>query len=120
MPQKHMNNRSCYWPRGKVRSVSHNDMFFFSVLSLPPATKLREGYVFTCVCDSVRGGGGISVPACTTGHMTRGVSVWGVSVWGFLVSVQGVSVSGVSLSGGSLSGGSLSEGFSVQRGVCHC
>ena len=25
---------------------------------LPPATKLRQGYVFTGVCDSVHGGGG--------------------------------------------------------------
>ena len=26
---------------------------------LPPATKLRQGYVFTRVCDSVHGGGGL-------------------------------------------------------------
>ena len=65
-------------------------------------------------------GGRVSVPACTTGHMTRGVSVQeglclGGSVWGGLcpgVSVQGVSVQG-SLSRGSLSRGSLS-GVSVQ------
>ena len=42
---------------------------------LPPATKLRQGNVFTPVCDSVHRG--ISVPACTTGHMFKGVSVWG-------------------------------------------
>ena len=41
---------------------------------LPPATKLRQGNVFTPVCDSVHRRG-VSVPACTTGHMTRGVSV---------------------------------------------
>ena len=35
-----------------------------------PQTKLREGNVFTPVCDSVRGRGALS----------RGVSVWGVSV----------------------------------------
>ena len=47
----------------------------------PNTTKLRLGYVLTGVCDSVRGGGGegVSVPTCTTGHMTggRGVSVQG-------------------------------------------
>ena len=50
-----------------------------------PQTKLREGNVFTPVCHSVRKGGlcpgevsvwgslsrGVSVPACTIGHMTR-------------------------------------------------
>ena len=41
---------------------------------LPPATKLRQGNVFTSVCDSVHGGG-----------LCMGVSVWGVWVsvqWG--------------------------------------
>ena len=90
---------------------------------LPRATKLREGYVFTGLCDSVHVGGGLSVPACTTGHMTRGFSVQGgVSVWGRgslslgglcpgwgqslsqgvsvgRVSVQGISVQGVSVQG---------------------
>ena len=59
--------------------------------SLPPATKLRQGNVFTGVCQEFcPQGGGVSIPACTTGHMTRG-----------------------SLSGGSLSGG-LCPGVSVQ------
>ena len=31
--------------------------------SLPPATKLGQGYVFTRVCDSVHGGGPVSVHA---------------------------------------------------------
>ena len=47
--------------------------------SLPLAMKLRQGNVFTPVCHSVHRG--VSVPACTTGHMTRGVSVQGISVW---------------------------------------
>ena len=64
-------------------------------LSLPPATKLCPGNVFTHVCRSVQRRG-VSVPACTTGHITgglcprgslsgeSGVSLWevGVSVWG--------------------------------------
>ena len=57
---------------------------------LPPATKLGQGNVFTSVCQEFCPQGGISVPACTTGHMTRGVSV----------------------------GGSLSRGVSVQGGLC--
>ena len=43
--------------------------------------------------------GGVSVPACTTGHMTRGVSVQG---------------------GGLCLGGSLSRGVSVQGGWGLC
>ena len=54
-----------------------------------PQTKLREGNVFTHVCDSVHGGGGL---------WPRGVSVWEGFVQGGLcpggVSVQGVSVQG--------------------------
>ena len=50
-------------------------------------TKLRQGNVFAPVCDSAHRG--VSVPACTTGHMT----------------------------GGSLSGGSLSEGGSLSGGL---
>ena len=61
------------------------------------------------VSHSVHRREGVSVPACTTGHMTwgslfgwvsvQGVSVQGVSVWGG-VSVQGVPVRGVSVQGG--------------------
>ena len=32
---------------------------------LPPATKLVQGYIFTCVCDSVQGGG---LPQCMLGY----------------------------------------------------
>ena len=39
------------------------------------ATKLQQGSVFTPVCHSVHRG--VSDPACTTGHITRGVSVQG-------------------------------------------
>ena len=47
--------------------------------------ELRQGNVFTPVCHSVHRVG-VSVQACTTGHMTRGVSVQGrgVSVRGGL------------------------------------
>ena len=40
--------------------------------SLPPATKLGQGYIFTGVCDSVHRGGGCLV---------RGVSGPGGGVW---------------------------------------
>ena len=91
--------------------------------------KLRQGNVFTNMCqefkNSVHRRWGVSVPACTTGHITRGrgslsrgVSVRGslsrgISVWGF--SVQGGSLSQGSLSGGLYRGGSLSRGVSVRE-----
>ena len=95
---------------------------------LPPATKLRQGNVFTSVCQEFcpqGGGGGVSVPACTTGHMTRRVSVWGASVQGGLCPGGGGSLSrgrgiyvqgGLCLEAGSLSGGGVSVwgGVSVQ------
>ena len=82
-------------------------------LYLPPATKLREGYVFTDVCDSVHRE--VSVPACTTGHMTGRVSVWGgLCLRGSLS--RGLSVRG-SLSGGSLSGGLCPGAVADLRGV---
>ena len=77
-------------------------------LLLPPATR-----VFTPVCHSVPKGG-VSVSACTTGHMTRGSLSRGGSVQ------RRVSVHRGSLSrGGSLSGGgSLSSEVSVQGCLC--
>ena len=50
-----------------------------------PQTKLREGNVFTPVCDSVDGVGSVQggfCPGglCSEGALSRGVSVWGVSV----------------------------------------
>ena len=51
----------------------------------------------TCVKNSVHRRWGVSVPACTTGHITRGRG----------------SLSRGSLSGGLCPGGSLSGGFSV-------
>ena len=56
----------------------------YLVQLLPPATKLREGNVFTPVCHSVQGG------SLSRGSLSRGVSVEG------------------SLRGGSLSRGSVS------------
>ena len=98
-------------------------------LFLPPAKKLREGYVFTGVCDSVHGGSGVfSVPSCTTGHMTKGslsggVFVQGVSVKGDLcrgeVSVKGDLCRGeVSVQGDLCPGGLCPGGVSVQGGLC--
>ena len=91
---------------------------------LPPATKLRQGNVFTSMCQEFCPWK-VSVPACTTGHMTGwglcpgglclGVSVWGFSVWGSLS--EGLCPEG-SLSRGSLSRGSLSRGLSLSGGLC--
>ena len=115
----------------KVNSISsnkcdqrHQVMQFFNLL--PPATKLRQGNIFTPVCHSVHRGGLCS----SMHHMSHDqgrVSVQGVSVQGGLcpgglcpgdlspweslsgeVSVWGLSVQG-SLSGGSLSGISVRE-----------
>ena len=81
-------------------------------------TKLRQDNVFTPVCHSVHRGD-LSVPVCTTGHMTRGSlygrrSLWRVSVGGLcsggplsrVISVREVS-----------RGVSVQEGVSVQKGV---
>ena len=79
--------------------------------------------------------GGVSVPACTIGHMTRGVSVQGDFYPGgslssclcLVGSLSRGSLSRGSLSGGlsrgvpvqgSVSGGSVSGGISVQGGLC--
>ena len=85
--------------RGRTSPIS---VYFFITAR---KRSLGQGNVFTPVCHSVHQG--VSVPACTTGHMTggslsrgslsRGVSVQGVSVLG--VSVWGVSVWGTSVQG---------------------
>ena len=71
---------------------------------LPPATKLRQGNVFTPVCHSVhRGRGSLSGGLCLGGLCPR-------------VSVQGCPLFGGSLSVGFLSG-CLCPGVSVSRWV---
>ena len=63
-----------------------------------PQTKLRQGNVFTTVCDSVcKGGVSVQEGLYLGGSLSRGVSVQGVSVQG------------------SLSRGSLSSGFYVRE-----
>ena len=69
---------------------------------LPPATKLRQGNIFISVCDSVHGGGGVSV---------QGVSVWGPLSRGSL-SREGLCPGGLSVQGG------LCLGATVQWGLC--
>ena len=90
-------------------------------LLLPPATKVM--FLHLCVILFTRGGG--SVPACTTGHMTRGVFVRGSLCRGGLC--PGSFLSGGSSSGGRMVsdqwgvclGGSLCPGWvSVQGGFC--
>ena len=59
----------------------------------------------------------VSVPACTTGHMTRGVSVWGVFVWVGLG--PGGSLGGL-CPGGSLWGRSVREEdppYGIERAI---
>ena len=76
-----------------------------------------------CVKNSVHGGG-FSVPACTTGHMTRGFCPWGFCPEGGLC--RGGLCLGDLCPGGLCPGGSLSSGrgVSVQgggwcpRGLC--
>ena len=58
-----------------------------------------------CVKNSVHRGVGVSVPACTTGHMTGGSLFTGVS-------------GEVSVQRGLCPGGPLSRGVSVQGGLC--
>ena len=64
-------------------------------LLLPPATKSRQGNVITPVCQSFCSQG-VSVSACTTGHMTGGLCPGG------------------SLSSGSLSGALCPGGLSLR------
>ena len=45
-----------------------------------PQTKLREGYVFTGVCDSVNGGGGLGIPSCLAPPLCKQLHCWWVSV----------------------------------------
>ena len=68
---------------------------------LPPANEVWGKVMFLHLCVMQFTGGGVSVPACITGHMTRG-------------SLSG----GISVQGGSLSGGSLSKGGLCPGGLC--
>ena len=78
--------------------------------------KLGQGYVLYVSVFLFTGG--VSVPACTTGHMTRGGSPsMGVSVWEGLCP-RGVLSRGVSVQGESLSRGVSVWGVSVQGGLC--
>ena len=71
-----------------------------------PQTKLREGNVFTSVCDSVHRGISVQRGSLTGGSLSRG---------GFL---SGGSVQrGTSVHGGSLFMGSFQREVSVQRGI---
>ena len=86
------------------------------MLFLPPATKLRQGNVLPSMCQEFCPRGRVSVPACTTGQMTRRSLCPGGSLSG-----RRRSVSRGSLSSGSLSreglcpGGSLSSRASVRE-----
>ena len=63
--------------------------------------------------------GWVSVPACTTVHMIRGVSVRGLYLGGGLCPRGSLSGLGVSVQGVSVQvGGSLSRGSLTQEGLC--
>ena len=85
-----------------------------SVFTVIKLLLLPQGNIFTPVCDSVHSR--VSVPACTTGHMTRGVSVLGGLCPGGTLS-RGSLSRGASLSGDLCPGGmgSLSRGVSVRE-----
>ena len=76
------------WTQQDVQLISDTVIFIHRKL-LPPATKLRQGNVFTSVCDSVHRG----VFIIQEGSLSRGVSVQGGQ-------------------------GSLSEGGLCPRGLC--
>ena len=80
------------------KNLIQNNTFSFRGLFLPPANVVCEGYVFTGVCLSTRGGGSPS-----GGFSIKG----GFSIWGG------------SPSGGSPSGGSPSGGVLHIGGVLH-
>ena len=106
-----------------VKTYFESCRLFFKWLLLPLATKLREGNVFTPVCDSVHRGslswgdlfpGGV----CLEGSLNRWVLCtggWYLSRGGSLsrrVSVQG----GLCTEGGLCPGESLYRGRSLSRG----
>ena len=57
------------------------EWYHIILCSLPPATKLRQGNVFTPVCDSVHGGSSVQRGLCPerslSGGLCPGVSVQG-------------------------------------------
>ena len=69
---------------GSLNFNENYDQYYFL---LPPATKLGQGYIFTGVCDSVNGGGGV----CSGGFLLPG---------GCLLRGGGVRSGGVSAPGG--------------------
>ena len=54
------------WPFTSENNNSKKICFAGTNLLLPPATKLGQGNIFTGVCDSVHGGGGL--PQCMLGY----------------------------------------------------
>ena len=100
------------WTQEDVRLISDTVIFIHRKL-LPPATKLRQGNVFTSVCDSVHRGslsrrglcpGGVSVQGGQGSLSEGGLCPWGLCPRG--VPVQG----GLCPERGSLSRESLSMG----------
>ena len=104
----------CFFPITLLRSM---DLYYFQGSHfLPPVRKLRQGNVFTPVCQSFCSRG-VSW-SLSRGSLSRGVSVQGRSLSRGSLSGGGTSVQGVSVGGGSVCGESLSQGVSVQRGLC--
>ena len=75
--------------------------------SLPPATKLRQGNIFTPVCHSVHWGGGACMVGGMHGRVMRGMGAacvaWG-SAWQGRHAWQGAYVTGVCVWQGGMRG----------------
>ena len=86
-------------------------------------TKLRQGYIFTGVCDSVHGEGG-SVGG-RGGHAWQGGRVWqgeharqGACVAGGYVWKEGIHGRGACMSGACIAGGHMWQGGVHGMGAC--
>ena len=81
-------------PSSNRRALDYETPTVMDPIYLPPATKLRQGNVFTPVCQLFCSPGGVLV-SVQGGLCTKGLC-WGVCL---RVSVHGVSVWGVSVRG---------------------
>ena len=98
-------------------------LYFFNLqnehnLLLPTATQLRKGNVFTPVCDSVHGRGGLCSSMHHRSHDQGGLCPRGGGLCtgeSLLGGWESLSRGWVSVHGGLCSGGSLSKGVSVRE-----
>ena len=86
-------------PQGRISGTP-----FGSLIILPPATKLRQGNVFTPACHSVHRGG----------HVWLGVHTW----WGVCVAGRGVCMAGGMHGRGACMAGGVHGSRVCMVGVC--